>query len=165
MNLIIDIGNTRTKIFVFDNDLLFAELPGQLSSIRLKKIISKYNIEDSILSSVVKGNKGWVTYLKKNTRCITLNYKTPLPIKNLYKTKETLGNDRIANAAGASKIFPSRNALVIDAGTCIKYDFINDRNEYLGGAIAPGLQMRYRSLHDYTSKLPLIKPSRKVKLV
>jgi len=165
MNLIIDIGNTRTKIFVFDKDLLFKELSGQPSASSLKKILSRYSIEDSIISSVVKGTLGWVSFLKKNTRCITLSYKTILPIKNHYKTKETLGNDRIANAAGAAKIFPSRNNLVIDIGTCIKYDFINDKNEYIGGAISPGMQMRYMSLHDYTSKLPLVKPSVKVKIL
>jgi len=165
MNLIIDIGNTRTKIFVFDKDLLFKELSDQPSASSLKKILSGYSIEDSIISSVVKGTLGWVSFLKKNTRCITLSYKTILPIKNLYKTKETLGNDRIANAAGAAKIFTSSNNLVIDIGTCIKYDFINDRNEYIGGAISPGLRMRYMSLHDYTSKLPLVKPARKVKVI
>jgi len=165
MNLVIDIGNTRTKVFVFAGSRLSAEtaLPG-LSLAELKKFIARHPAGYSILSSVVQSNATIASYLMKHTKFIGLNHKTPLPLKNKYKTRETLGNDRIANAVGAASIFPKKNCLVIDAGTCVKYDFINDSNEYLGGSISPGLSMRYNSLHDYTAKLPLVKPSNQVKL-
>lgn len=93
----------------------------------------------------------------RNYKFIELSGKTSLPVKNLYKTPETLGKDRIANAAGANYYFPGRNVLSIDAGTCIKYDFVNSENEYSGGAISPGLDMRFKALHHFTAQLPLIK--------
>ncbi len=165
MNLIIDIGNTRTKAFVFDGDQLLTEnIFLKFSVSALKKITSHHRVRASILSSVVKNTGPISSWLKKNTNFTELSHRTRLPIKNLYKSKETLGNDRIANAVAAAKLFPGRHCLVIDAGTCVKYDFINSRKEYLGGAISPGMKMRFQSLHDYTSKLPLVKPSGKIVL-
>ncbi len=87
---------------------------------------------------------------------MSLDYDTPLPINNKYSSKQTLGRDRIAAVVGASKIFPGRNILVIDAGTCITYDFINNKNEYLGGAISPGLRMRFKALNKFTGRLPAV---------
>lgn len=81
---------------------------------------------------------------------------TPIPFKNCYQSAATLGSDRIAAAVGAFTLYPSCNVLVIDAGTCIKYNFTNNHNEYLGGGISPGLQMRFKALHQFTSKLPLV---------
>src|SRR5690348_10282862 len=144
MNLVIDIGNTRTKVFVFDGKRLVNK--NALSSLGepgLKKIFSSYSIEAAIVSSVVKTAPPFFSFLKKNTAFVSLSKSTPLPIRNRYRSKETLGNDRIANAVGASVLFPSQNCLVIDLGTCVKYDFVNSRKEYLGGAISPGLEMRY----------------------
>ena len=83
---------------------------------------------------------------------------TPIPIENLYLTKDTLGVDRLANAVAANSIFPQRNVLVVDCGTCVKYDFVNHKNQYLGGSISPGLQMRFKALNQFTGKLPLLKP-------
>jgi type III pantothenate kinase len=166
MNLVIDIGNTRTKLFVFDADKLKTDAAFEkLTVSRLKKFLSQYNIEAAILSSVVAGNASLTAFLKSNTRFTELSHTTRLPVKNKYGTKQSLGNDRIANVCGAVKLFPRMHCLVIDAGTCVKYDFISSRNEYLGGAISPGLLMRYSSLHDYTAKLPVVKPSRTVKLL
>ena len=82
--------------------------------------------------------------------------KTPTPVKNLYKSANTLGSDRLASAVGGNFLFPNKNVLVIDAGTCIKYNFINNKNEYIGGAISPGLQMRFKALHTFTARLPLL---------
>lgn len=87
---------------------------------------------------------------------LLLTTKTHLPIINAYKTPETLGNDRIANAVSAFTAFPNQNTLTIDLGTCIKFDFINANNEYLGGSISPGLKMRFNALHTLTDNLPLI---------
>ncbi len=165
MNLVIDIGNSRTKIFIFKGDKAVSKADYQSLTIQdLRKIFAKHEIKSSILSTVAGKNAGVLNFLKKNSAFIELNDSTPLPFKNRYKTPSTLGNDRLANAAGAAKIFPGKNCLVIDCGTCVKYDFINDRNEYLGGAISPGLLMRYAALHKFTSRLPLIKPAAQVKI-
>ena len=87
---------------------------------------------------------------------IELTSRTELPIKNLYQTPETLGKDRIAGATGGISLFPGNNILVIDAGTAITFDFINKKEEYIGGNISPGLSMRYRALHQFTNQLPLL---------
>jgi len=87
---------------------------------------------------------------------IFLDHNTPLPIKNEYKSPETLGKDRLAAVIGAATMFPNNSSLVIDAGTCITYDFINFEKEYYGGAISPGLETRFKSLNHFTQALPLI---------
>ncbi len=81
---------------------------------------------------------------------------TPIPLKNLYQSTSTLGSDRIAASVGAFSLYPSQNVLTIDAGTCIKYNFVNTNNEYIGGAISPGINMRLRSMNHFTSRLPLV---------
>lgn len=101
-------------------------------------------------------NQDLAPFYKRFSKVIPLNSQTPLPIKNLYQTPETLGSDRIAGAAGAYALFPNRNILIVDAGTAIKYDFINLRGEYLGGSIAPGLDLKFKALHHFTGKLPLL---------
>jgi len=165
MNLVIDIGNTLTKVFVYKGDRPIANPTYQSLAVQdLKKIFAKHEVKASILSSVVKTNRSVVAFLKKNSAFIELNASTLLPLTNRYKTPGTLGNDRIANAAGAAKIFPGKNCLVIDCGTCVKYDFIKSGKEYLGGAISPGLLMRYKALNVFTSRLPLVKPARDVKI-
>ena len=90
---------------------------------------------------------------------LLLDHQTPLPIRNRYLTKETLGYDRIAAAVEASARFPGQDILIIDAGTAITIDFVNSENEFLGGNISPGLLMRYRALHEFTGKLPLVEPA------
>jgi len=85
-----------------------------------------------------------------------VSHKDQFPFQNTYETPQTLGIDRMVLAAGATLQFPNQNRLVIDVGTCITYDFIDDKDNYLGGAISPGLQLRYKALHDYTAKLPLL---------
>jgi type III pantothenate kinase len=85
-----------------------------------------------------------------------LSHEDPFPFQNCYATPKTLGIDRMVLAAGATLQFPNQNRLVIDAGTCVTYDFIDEENNYLGGAIAPGLRLRYEALHNFTAKLPLL---------
>jgi type III pantothenate kinase len=96
--------------------------------------------------------------LARAGKFIPLSFQTPVPFTNRYKSPVTLGKDRIAAVAGAVSQFPGRNVLVIDAGTCITYDFINDRGEYFGGAISPGIRMRFKAMNTFTGKLPLIEP-------
>lgn len=87
---------------------------------------------------------------------IELDHLTDLPIENLYETPETLGKDRLAAAIGANELFPDQNLLVIDAGTAITYDLVSEKNQFIGGNISPGLEMRFKALNHFTGKLPLV---------
>jgi len=159
MNLVIDIGNSLTKIAIFDkNNLIKHFVLPELNIDRLNKIKSDFpDIKNCIISTVVTSAQKIIKFLKsKFLITIVLNFETPIPIENKYVTKEALGNDRIATVVGANFKFPETNLLVIDAGTAITLDFINKTCEYIGGNISPGLSMRYRALHNYTSKLPLL---------
>lgn len=158
MKLIIDIGNTLTKLAFFaDKELIKAITISEFCQVELKKITEQNpSIDFIILSSVIDYPQNIRDYLNASFQLIELSSETSLPIKNLYKTPQTLGNDRLAAVVGASILLPGKNVLVIDIGTCIKYDFINSSKEYLGGAISPGLEMRLKALHSFTNKLPLI---------
>ena len=150
MKLIIDIGNTLVKYAIFSSDeivIIYKKNDVELSF--MQELIQKHNVNDVIISSVrdkVDGDFGIKT--------LYLNHLTPLPITINYETPETLGNDRIANVVAASVLYPNKNILIIDAGTCITIDFIDQNKEYQGGRISPGIEMRYKSLHKYTSNLP-----------
>ncbi len=157
MDLIIDVGNTRVKAAVYEKDSLKELVVFQKNKIvsEIKKIIKKHEITNSIISAVATLSKTKLEKLHIFLNLIELNHSTKVPFKNKYKTPTTLGVDRIALAAFAVSEFPENNVLVIDAGTCVTFDFIN-KGTYLGGAISPGLKMRYKSLNNYTSKLPLL---------
>jgi len=158
MKLIIDIGNTRVKTALFD-DSGIAELITieDLSIDFLTELFSKHqNIRSAIMASVREVKQEITGLLSSKTRFIRLDETTPLPFVNKYATPNTLGNDRVAAVAGASSLFPGQNVLVIDAGSCITYDFINATGEYLGGSISPGINMRFLALNSFTGKLPLI---------
>ena len=156
MNLTIDIGNSATKTGLFDNnDLIMSNNYKVLTDALLMDLYQKYSFRNVILSSVSNSRLQINKLNLALDNYIELNYNTPLPVENLYKTPKTLGNDRIAAVVGANNIFPDNNVLVIDSGTAITYDIITDDGEYLGGNISPGLNMRFRALNDYTSNLPL----------
>lgn len=150
----IDIGNTLTKIHLFEsNKWLKKSVFNNEEKEAIFKAIKSIKTEKTIISSVSKfGDE----IAKRLSNSLILNHKTKLPFSLKYKTPETLGKDRIALTAGAHHFFPNQNCLIIDLGTCITYDFINSKNEYLGGAISPGMTIRLQSLNNYTSKLPLI---------
>ncbi len=155
MNLVIDIGNTLVKLAVFDGDKLIDSLiEDQLNKKTLALLFEKHNIKKSIFSSVTE-HHAYETLLKKYN-LLALTHSTPLPLAINYKTPETLGIDRIAAVIGAKTLFDASDLLVMDIGTCITYDFLNSKNEYLGGAIAPGFQMRFKALNHFTQKLPLV---------
>lgn len=161
MNLIIDAGNTKAKLAVFEcGKIIFivkVELKNALKEIE-KTFLLYPKIKKVISSSVSKLNKEQLKTVFKDVVWLVLDYKTKIPFKNLYKTPKTLGVDRIALIANAVNEHVNNNVLVIDAGTCITYDFINSNSEYFGGSIAPGLNLRYKSLSDYTENLPLLNP-------
>lgn len=162
MILAIDIGNTRTKIAMFEKDtVLETQIFEQaLFEKKIKNILDKSISKPTIiLSSVGKLTEETLTWLQDQAEIIYISHKTNFPFKNLYATPNTLGIDRMVLAAGAVLKYPTNNKLVIDAGTCITYEFVNDKNEYLGGAISPGLLLRYKALNHYTAKLPLLEPT------
>ena len=155
MIFVIDSGNTYTKIGHF--------VDGKLIKVRQKesfddiaKTIHKYHPEKVIIGSV----NIQVQQFEKDMRGIPvyhINTATPVPFKIRYKTPETLGIDRLAGIAFAWERFPDKNILAIDAGTCITYDFISKEGEYLGGGISPGLELRFKSLHEFTANLPEVR--------
>jgi type III pantothenate kinase len=159
MNLIIDIGNTKVKLAIFDNKKLIEKTETDYTKAKkeIKKFLKKYDLKNVIVSSVTKYDINQILEPLNNfKKIIELNNKTNVPFKNKYSSPETLGTDRLALAASAASKYPNENVLVIDAGTCITYDFLNENNEYLGGSISPGLSMRYKALSKYTSNLPLL---------
>ncbi|NOY50147.1 MAG: type III pantothenate kinase [Chlorobi bacterium] len=157
MRLILDIGNTLYKLAVYDRDnMVFHTSVSHFKPNDFLRLDEEYIIESVIVSSVRNGDGELMDLMSKEASLMSLDYDTPLPINNKYSSKQTLGRDRIAAVVGASRIFPGRNVLVIDAGTCITYDFINNNNEYLGGAISPGLRMRFKALNKFTGRLPVV---------
>lgn len=159
MLLAVDIGNTKTKAAVFkDNALIEKFVFGSEEALgAVKKIFSQYpEISQSILSSVGNEHAGLLSVLQNHAELTVVSHTSPFPFQNLYATPHTLGIDRMVLAAGAVLGYPAQNRLVIDAGTCITYDFITAEGHYLGGAISPGLRLRYEALHNFTAKLPLL---------
>jgi type III pantothenate kinase len=161
MNLVIDIGNTRTKFSVFNRGEVLTTVPvEEFNPSGIEILHDQYpELKKAIISSV----KDYSPELKKVLQdkfetFIELDENTPLPIENCYQTKNTLGKDRIAAVVGASDLYPNQNLLVIDAGTAITFDFIDEKGKYLGGNISPGLGMRLKALNNYTDRLPLVEP-------
>ncbi len=155
-NLCIDIGNTFYKASIFREDKeIFVWKSKKLLIRDIKEWKSKYKFEHVILSSTRNANTRIESHLTKNYSFIKLDHLTKLPVKNKYKTPQTLGRDRIAGVVGAWTLFPKTNNLVIDAGTCITFDFINAKGHYLGGNISPGILLRLKSMNAFTDKLPL----------
>ena len=159
MNLVIDVGNTYVKLAIFDKGILLFDKKVVLSDfcIQIKDIFSNFpTINYAIISSVGKLNKKNIAVISAFCKVHKLSYKSKIPFKNSYATPKTLGVDRIALATVAFYHNPNKNTLVIDAGTCITYDMVNSFGVYLGGAISPGINMRYKALHKQTFKLPLL---------
>jgi type III pantothenate kinase len=159
INLVIDIGNSRTKLALFNqHDLMFNVPVEHLTADHVKMLKDEHpQLNKAILSSVKSYPAELKQFLEQNfEQFIELDHHTSLPIENLYETPETLGKDRLAAAVGANELFPNRNLLVIDAGTAITYDLVSEQNQYLGGNISPGLEMRFKALHQFTGKLPLV---------
>ncbi|MBL4652158.1 MAG: type III pantothenate kinase [Flavobacteriales bacterium] len=159
MNLIIDIGNTSTKVAVFDNGKIIEESANELNIVaeKIQTLRQVHSIKKCIISSVVDNTGAFFSACQKHFKTILLSHGTTIPISNNYATPQTLGNDRISCAVGSSIKYKNQNTLSIDMGTCIKYDFIDNQNNYQGGAISPGVQMRFKSLNTFTSQLPLVR--------
>jgi len=156
LNLVVDIGNSTLKVAIFDKKLMTSKFIYTNQSLNIFSDLFKNNVIDNcLISNVSTIDKNILDFLKINSNLFSINESINLPFINLYKTKNTLGHDRIALVSAAAIDFPDQNTLIIDTGTCITYDFKNSENEYLGGGISPGIQMRFKSLNSQTSKLPL----------
>jgi type III pantothenate kinase len=152
-HLIVDIGNTRIKAALFEAENLleesvFEDLEAFLIACK------KLQFDKSIVSSV--------TYTEDKLQGLLgfpflyFNSKTPVPFQNQYATPDTLGVDRKAAVVGARAVFRNGPLLAIDLGSCITYDFIDEADRYLGGAISPGFQMRFKAMNQLTARLPLV---------
>ena len=162
MNLIIDIGNSQVKIALFNNrKILESMIVDEFNSSRLAELKRIHpELNHAILCAVANRNEKLIEILNREFDLfIEFNYQTPVPLENLYESKESLGPDRLAAAVGANYLFPNANLLVIDAGTAITYDVIDHLNRFLGGNISPGLETRFKALHEFTKKLPLVESS------
>ncbi|EDP98267.1 type III pantothenate kinase [Kordia algicida OT-1] len=162
MNLIVDAGNTYVKVAVFQGDkMLFDEsFKKERFQEKIKKILKTHaEVDKMITSSVTKLSDATKQFLANlDIKVLKLTHETNVPFQNNYATPETLGVDRIALVVAAVTQYPKQNVLVIDAGTCITYDFKTHEEIYLGGGISPGIQLRYKTLNLLTANLPLLTP-------
>ena len=159
MILTIDVGNTRIKGAVFEKDTLVEPFFFEANVLNqtIENILIQYsNITHLVVASVGNLGKEAFSSLTAKVSIHFVTHNDAFPFLNAYATPQTLGIDRMVLAAGATLCYPAQNRLVIDVGTCVTYDFISQDDVYLGGAIAPGLRLRYESLHNYTAKLPLL---------
>ncbi|MDP2089166.1 MAG: type III pantothenate kinase [Flavobacteriaceae bacterium] len=158
MNLVVDVGNTRIKLAVYESNTLLELFVASKETLKecLENISKNHFIKHAIIASVAEIPNEISNYVENISTVIYLNPTTKIPFLNRYETPASLGVDRIALVAAAVSQFPNQNILVIDAGTCITYDIVSDKKEYFGGAISPGLEMRLKALHTFTNKLPLL---------
>jgi type III pantothenate kinase len=153
-----DFGNTRLKCAIFINGS-FKELivlPDATTS-TIKNIIEQYHPDKTILSSVINHDEAIEQLLSEKTSFHKLNHQSKLPVTTPVGKPETIGADRLAICAGAVHLFPNQHNLSIGLGTCITYNFINNQHQFLGGSISPGMNMRFRAMHEQTALLPMIK--------
>jgi type III pantothenate kinase len=167
MKLVIDIGNTLTKIAIYEGRQMMAFTRMENFDVEnLKKFIAEYPLPTAcIVSSVSTNPIEVVSVLGDEFPSILFDHTTALPFINCYSTPETLGKDRLAGVAAAFDLFRGQDVLVIDAGTAITYDLLTSRGEYLGGAISPGIRMRYKALNTFTEQLPLLEMKESAMLV
>ena len=159
MLLTLDVGNTFFKCAVFEDNSILEKVVFEKENaiFELKKILKKFSsISACVSSSVGKKGSEVKEFIKSQVSFIEIERDFSFPFVNKYSTPDTLGIDRIVLVSGASILYPKKNVLIIDAGTCITYDLLTDTNEYYGGAISPGIAIRYKSLNNYTAKLPLL---------
>lgn len=158
MYLCIDHGNSCVKAGIFSGEQLVGRVVyPHFGREEAEALLRTHDIEACIYSTVTDRATEAIDCLQAGCRrVIELTHHTPIPITNRYATPHTLGNDRLAGVIGASHLCPGTDLLVVDAGSAITYDFIDAHGNYLGGSISPGLDMRLRALHEYTSKLPLV---------
>jgi type III pantothenate kinase len=158
--LCLDFGNTRLKAAIFDNDQFETELFLTDDSIAsIEGLLNTYQPKKTILSSVINHNADIEPLLASATMFHKLSSTTKLNFTNPVNKPETIGADRLALVAAAVHFFPGKNNLIIGLGSCITYNFVNQFHQFLGGSISPGMDMRFKSMHQLTAKLPLVSAS------
>lgn len=167
MNLIIEQGNTSSKVAIYKSGLMEASFVFKEFDVEVvSALFEEYPLTKGIFSTVIDKDDELIAYLKNNLRdFIVLDETVSLPIAVQYKTPKTLGRDRLAAAVGANYLHPGKNLLVIDAGTAITYELIDASGAYLGGNISPGMTTRFRALNHFTKKLPLVVEQEEIPLV
>ena len=156
--LCLDFGNTRLKAAIFEADIFKEELVLPYdSNATIEQLLAKYQPQKSILSSVVNHNAGIEDILSQHSRFHKLSHLTKINFTTPVGKPESIGADRLALVAAAVHYFPGKNNLVVGLGSCITYNFINQSHQFLGGAISPGMEMRFKAMHEHTALLPLVK--------
>ena len=164
MNLVIDSGNSAAKVGIFNHQKLAGK--HTFNALGDLHAFLDSTVYQNLMISSVKADAEMIAALASGAqRKFILDKDLPLPLTNLYKTPETLGMDRLAGVCGAIELFPGSDTLVIDAGTCITYDFADKKRNYHGGGISPGLNMRFKAVHNFTAKLPLVSAKAGVSLI
>ena len=164
--LCFDLGNTRLKVACFQDAKLAEVIILENDSIEVfESVVSKFNPQKTILSSVINHNPEIESLLAAKTKFHKLNYLSKLPFTTPVGKPETIGADRLALSAAAVYFYPKQHNLVIGMGSCVTYNFINKNHEFLGGGISPGMEMRMKALNQYTAKLPIVKPDGNVPLI
>jgi type III pantothenate kinase len=160
VNLIIDTGNTFTKLALYQGIELVAFTSFEGLELKYIKHFCDSNaaIQHAIVSTVKEYPPEIESFLNQQYHTIFFNHLTPVPVSNKYQTPASLGKDRLAAVVGATQLMPGSTVLVIDAGTAITYDLVTAEGIYLGGGISPGIAMRYKALHTFTARLPLLNP-------
>lgn len=165
MKLVIDIGNTNTKLALFEGkDLFITSNINECSLKSIQEFVSNNKVLTAIISSVKDINAEILSILDYYNGFI-LSENIPLPITNNYTTSDTLGKDRLSAVVGALFLYPEKDIVVFDSGTCLTIDFATKKGEYIGGRISPGVEMRYKALHTFTDKLPLCQKAKNTPII
>jgi type III pantothenate kinase len=164
MNLVVDIGNSSSKTGLFEDGTLVQKNSFQTTD-DLQHFLHNNLVQHSIISSVKTDSAVVSSWCNVEGKRLLFDASMRLPIQNRYATPGTLGADRLAAACGAWATFPHEPCLVIDMGTCINYEYINPAGEYLGGAISPGIRLRFDTMHRLTANLPIVSPTETVSLI
>ncbi len=166
ISLCLDFGNTRQKVGVFKGRDFLKEINLPDTSLNcIEALLNEWSPEKIILSSVINHDPAIETYLAAKSKFHRLNHTSQLPLTTPVGKPETIGADRLALVAAAVDLFPHSHNLVIGLGTCITYNFINNQHEFLGGSISPGMNMRFRAMHEQTALLPYIKAETQFPLI
>ncbi|MFW5725806.1 MAG: type III pantothenate kinase [Bacteroidota bacterium] len=158
MNLVIDSGNTFTKIAVVENnEIIHLKNLAQADWEQIAVLLEEFHVQAAIVSDVTGSAIPLARRLQERMPAVVMDTDTPVPLKKNYHSPATLGSDRLAAAVCGAFMFPGKNVLVIQAGTCITWEVVSAHAAYEGGGISPGLGMRFQALHTFTARLPLVK--------
>lgn len=157
MNLVVDIGNTLSKVAVFQSDeLIDFFVVDALTFDTILQFANRYTISHFIMATVRSNEDELFSLLSSRYKGINLTLTTPIPVSLGQYASNTLGVDRIALLVAANKMFANQNCLIIGCGSCITYNYLTKNGVFLGGAISPGINMRLKAMHQLTGKLPLV---------